>query len=63
MVRGGSRSFLVVLGGSLRFLVVPHGFFLCFLVVFGSLWLLAILGSSWSFLVFFWFSIVLCGTW
>ena len=75
MVHGGFRSFLVVLGGSLWFLVVPHVFFVVFLGhfwrFFGILeefcWLLAVLGGSMWFFVFlggyWWFCLVFCGCW
>ena len=74
MVHGGSRSFLVVLGGSLWFLVVPHVFFLCFWAFLAVLWdylrILLVIGSScgsmWFFVFlcgYWWFCLVLCGCW
>ena len=79
MVPGCSWLFLVVLGGSVWFLVVPHGFLLlCFLGVFGGSWgflknlvgicqFLVVLCGSLCFLVviggFVWFFAVFGGSW
>ena len=68
----------MVLGGSLWFLVVPHGFLLCFLGVFGgSFGFLKNLVGYWQFLVvlccslcflvviggFVWLYVVVGGSW